>query len=76
MPAGPEQQNPVPGWTDYPSFRIHVIRECQRLGAPWPDDDTLGREYIHRRITLAHLAAVDEVAAWNERQRREAVNGR
>jgi len=68
VPAGSEQgQQDQSPWTDYISFRAHVIRECLRVGRPAPDDKTLGDEYIHRRITLAHLDAADEVAGWNDR---------
>lgn len=67
MPAGSQQDQQDQPWTDYPSFRAHVIRECLRIGRPAPDDKTLGDEYIHRRITLAHLGAADEVASWNDR---------
>jgi hypothetical protein len=63
VPVGPESSRPT--WTDYPSFRAFVIADCLRLGAPAPDDRQLGNAYIDRRITLAHLAAADEVAAWN-----------
>ena len=74
MPAGPEHHDDSsavdrrPTWTDYPSFRAHVLAGCLRLRAPRPTDDQLAAEYLHRRITLANL----EIADWNATHRAAA----
>jgi hypothetical protein len=70
-------ERPAPDslWTDYPSFRAFVIRDCLRLGRPAPDDKTLGDAYIDRRISLAHQDAADEVASWNDRYQQRRGRG-
>jgi hypothetical protein len=61
VPAGPKHDaQPRPQlWTDYPSFRAHVIRECLRIGKPAPNDKTLGGEYVQRRVELHRLVCWD-----------------
>lgn len=74
MPAGPEHQAAAIALPPYPTFRQRLIDDCRRLNAPIPDDRLIEAEYEHRRHVLAALAEAE--AAWLERQRREAVNGR
>ena len=62
MPAGPENNRPP--WTDFRSFRVHVLAECLRLGVPAPNDRQLGDDYVNRQVILARARAVDEVATW------------
>ena len=74
MPAGPEQQTAAIALPPYPTFRQRLIDDCRRLNAPIPDDRIIKAEYRHRQQVLAALAEAE--AAWIDRQRREAVQGR
>ncbi len=72
MPAGPEPRNTAE-LPDLPAFRDRLIADCQRLGAPIPDDRLIEAEWEHRRRELAALAEAE--AAW-ARQGTEQERGR